>query len=134
MATYVYKVNANQRVGSHYGDWRRFYEGDQPSTWGLVEIICRKNQPRPEPGDRIIAYQTNLAEVIGTANVVGYQLGKILLHADEGPFPRGVKVTELKKRDDRIGDLRAFQQGLIQTLYEIDDDDADHLLEAIKEP
>lgn len=130
MATYVYKVNANNRVGQHFGDWQDFFSREQPATWGLVEIICRHF--RPVVGDRIIAYQTNLKRVIGTAEVVGYKLDRIVLRATEGPFEHGPKVTDLKKQYPRIGQLHAFQQGLVQTLYEIADDDADYLLAQVR--
>jgi hypothetical protein len=55
-----------------------------------------------------------------------------MLHATEGPFPRGIKITDLKKIDRRIRELDSFQQGVIRTLYPISDDDADYLLNTIK--
>jgi hypothetical protein len=55
MATYVYKVNKRSRVGYHFGDWHECFRAEQPTTWGLREIVCEHEDP--QPGDRIIAYQ-----------------------------------------------------------------------------
>jgi hypothetical protein len=130
MSTFVYKVNPKGGAGHYSGDWFVFFSRPQPCGWGLAEIVC--TQCHPQPGDRIICYQTNMREVVGTAQVVGYRLGKLVLHATEGPFARGIKITELKKIDRRIRELDAFKQGLIKTLYPISDGDADHLLDTIK--
>ncbi len=130
MSTFVYKVNPNGQVGHYVGDWFNFFDGPQPSAWGLAEVVC--TQYRPEAGDRIICHQSNIREIVGTADVVGYDLGRLILQATEGPFPRGIKITVLKKIDERIRNLEAFQQGLIKTLYTISDSDADYLLNRIK--
>jgi hypothetical protein len=130
MSTYVYKVNPKGAAGHYAGDWFVFFDEPQPSDWGLAEIVC--SQYRPQPGDRIICHQSNICEIVGTARVVGYQVGRLVLHAMEGPFPRGIKITDLKKIDKRIRKMEAFQQGLIRTLYPIRDDDADYLLNTIK--
>jgi hypothetical protein len=90
MSTFVYKVNPNGVVGHYVGDWFCFFYGSQPSEWGLAEVVCAHH--RPEPGDRIICYQSNIREIVGTANVVGYHLGSLILQSTEGPFPRGVKI------------------------------------------
>jgi hypothetical protein len=117
-------------VGKHVGDWFVFFDEPRPCSWGLAEIVC--TECRPQPKDRVVCYQSSIGEVVGTARVVGYQFGHLILHAIEGPFPRGVKISELKKIDRRIHDLDAFRQGLIKTLYRISDGDADHLLNTIK--
>ncbi len=130
MSTFVYKVNPTGGAGQYSGDWFVFFSEPQPCDWGLAEIVC--TQCRPQSGDRIICYQSNIREIVGTARVVGYRHGKLMLHATEGPFPRGIKITDLKKIDRRIRDLDAFQQGVIRTLYPISEDDADHLLSTIK--
>lgn len=130
MNSYVYKVNKQNLVGYHYGNWLDFFERSQPCPWGLEDVVCKDHHP--QKGDRILCYQTNLKEILGTAVVVGYEKGKLVLQTTEGPFPRGVKITVLKKMDERIGNLEAFQQGLIRTLYPISNRDADHLLRTIK--
>ncbi|GEM_PF-5708059 len=131
MSTFVYKVNPKGNIGLYAGDWFDFFDGPQPSAWGLAEAVCFHH--RPKPGDRIICYQSDIREVVGTAKVVGYELGKLVLQATEGPFPRGIKLGDLKKIDSRIRNLNAFQQGLIKSLYPISDSDADYLLNRIKE-
>jgi DNA helicase II / ATP-dependent DNA helicase PcrA len=83
-------------------------------------------------GDRIICHQSNIGEVVGTTRVVGYHLGSLILQANEGPFPRGIKMRDLRKIDQRIHDMDAFKPGLIRTLYPISDRDADYLLNRIK--
>ena len=89
-------------------------------------------QYHPQSGARVICYQFDIREVVGVAEVIGYQLGKLILQATEGPFPRGVKIGDLKKIDERIQNMNAFQQGLIKSLYPISDRDADYLLNRIK--
>ncbi len=130
MSTYVYKVNSNGIVGSYVGNWFCFFDAPQQSEMGLAEIICRFH--RPEPGDRIICHQSNIGEIVGTAEVAGYHLGYLMLQATEGPFPRGVKMRDLRRIDQRIHDMDAFKPGLIRTLYPISDRDADYLLNRIK--
>jgi hypothetical protein len=128
--SYVYKVNEQNVVGYHYGNWLDFFNKPQPCSWGLEDVVCKDH--RPQVGDRILCYQTNLNEILGTAEVVEYKMGKLILQKTEGPFPRGIKVAILKKIDKRIRNLEAFQQGLIKTLYPISNRDADYLLGTIK--
>lgn len=130
MSSFVYKVNPRGEAGQYSGDWFAFFDEAQPCDWGLAEIVCA--HWRPQRGDRIICYQSNIREIVGTARVVGYQLGRLVLHATEGPFPRGIKITDLRKIDRRIRELDVFQPGLIRTLYPISDGDADLLLSTIK--
>ena len=130
MSAFVYKVNPRGGAGQYNGDWFVFFSKPQPCDWGLAEIVCA--HCHPQPGDRIICYQSNIREVVGTARVVGYRLGQLILRATEGPFPRGIKITDLKKIERRIRKLDVFQPGLIQTLYPIGGGDADHLLNTIK--
>ena len=130
MSTFVYKVNPKGKIGHYVGDWFDFFYGPQPSEWGLAEVVC--TQYRPEPSDRIICHQSNIGEIVGTAEVAGYHLGYLMLQATEGPFPRGVKMRDLRRIDQRIHDMDAFKPGLIRTLYPISDRDADYLLNRIK--
>ena len=130
MDSYVYKVNQQNRVGYHFGNWLEFFERPQPCPWGREDVVCKDHHPRE--GDRILCYQTNFNEILGIAEVIGYEKGKLVLRATKGPFPRGMKMTDLKKIDKRIGNLEAFQQGLIKTLYPISNKDADHLLRTIE--
>lgn len=129
---WVYKCNS--RGGPHqraWGDWADVFEDNKPQPWGSTEWMRKSESERVESGDIIIAYQTDRNELVGLARVVGWkrrgQFEDLIL---KPLITIGVKVRPLKESDPSIAAIPAFKPGPIQTIYEISDKDAGHLLKA----
>jgi hypothetical protein len=128
MRWWVYKCNNRDLpYQCAYGDWDDFDR--QGGHWGNIELIPQLGEL--SVGDRIIAYQTDRNELVGTTEVrqAFDKKGYLWL----GPLSRiGVKVRPLKKRDPRIAAIPAFKPGRVCTLYDITPEDAQRLLFAAR--
>ncbi|MFN0017760.1 MAG: hypothetical protein ACKVP0_05830 [Pirellulaceae bacterium] len=139
MSWYVYKCNSRSgEHQNHYGDWESFFtesSDGQPTSWGCADIVPKLKLLNP--GDRVLAYQTDRNELLGSAEVEEWKVERgrdyvylrplVKLHHD------GVKVRELKSADARIAEIWAFKTREIKTLYEISDEDAEYILNSGKE-
>ena len=127
---WVYKCNSRAlpyQVVS--GDWAEFFEEGIDDHWGSTEWT--PSLAGLQPGDLILAYQSNRNELVGTALFRRWE--------KDGGFQRPVfsplqvleaKVRPLKEADPAIAAIPAFRRGPVQTLYEIAESDARRLVRA----
>jgi hypothetical protein len=128
MTWWVYKCNSrNESYQKYTGDWRKFFDdpdqdwGDQDGTPELTEL---------KEGDLVIAFQTNLNEIVGLAEVRQTTEKNGYLYLD--PLEEiGIKVRPLKV-DPKIKAIKAFQGGVIRTVYSITPEEAEYLLIAAR--
>jgi hypothetical protein len=129
MRYWVYKCNSrNLPHQVDFGDWADFFAGATTSKWGSTEGVPALKWANP--GDVVLAYQTDRNELVGIA--------KVLERKPRGPYEDlilkrigkiGVRVRPLK-RDRRVAAIPALQPGPIRTLYAISPTDANTLLRA----
>jgi hypothetical protein len=85
------------------------------------------------PGDRIIAYQSNRNELVGVAEVRRLRPSGGFQDLILRPIEKiGARVRPLKKANTRIAAIPALQPGRVQTVYEIEESDAELLLQAAR--
>jgi hypothetical protein len=135
MNWFVYKCDIqNRKYQNAYGDWRDFFDerkehfDERKEQWGHTDWVRRHQLDQLEQGDLIIAYQTNRNEIVGLAEV--WQSTKTDGYLYLRPRIRiGVKVRPLKA-DPAIDAIKAFQPGVVQTIYSITGEEARQLLRA----
>jgi len=128
---WVYKCNSRNRPHQvMHGDWRDFFATMREKEWGSTQWIPALGAA--QPGDTVLAYQTNLQALVGLARVVRLARRGRFLHLFLRPTKViGVKVPMLKRADNKIAAIHAFEPGRIATLYEISEPDARYLLRAM---
>ena len=128
---WIYKCNSREGINPDKGNWDEVFASEGPVEWGTTEITPRIYE-QAKKGDMLIAYQTNRNELVGTANVIGWKKrGKFYDLLIEPLETIRAKVRPLRQ-DPRIDKIPALQGGPIQTLYQIDENDAKRLLNAAK--
>jgi hypothetical protein len=132
VATWIYKCNARNaphQVAS--GDWDEFFAEPGDGEWGSTEWT--PDLHKAQPGDTILAYQTDRNEFVGIAKVVSQQKRGDYRDFILRPIEEvRVKLRPLKKRYASISRIAALQPGPIRTLYPIAADDARRLLRAAR--
>lgn len=135
MQWYVYKCNSrNGSHQNHYGHWRDFFDevaGGESSSWGTSAVVPALSVL--EPGDRILAYQTDCNSLMGLLEVDRWQVD----HGADFVFLRplirlgrdGVEVRPMKT-NPKIAEIHAFKTRQIKTIYDISSSDADYILDA----
>lgn len=130
----MYWVYKNNSRGLPYqgavGDWAEFYADNRTERWGSTEWT--PGIRLAQPGDTILAYQTDRKELVGLATVVRWKPRGRFLDLILRPGPQiGVKVRPLRLVDPRVAAIPAFKSGRIATLYQISREDARYLLRAV---
>lgn len=128
MPWWVYKCNSDehehQRVS---GNWLAFFNGGTNGQWGSTQDVPALGQLKRD--DMIIAYQTNRNELVGLATVRQSCDRDTYLYLT--PIETiGKKVRPLKKADSSIAAIPALRQGVVKTIYDISEADAQRLLQA----
>ena len=137
---YVYKCrNDPDTEFSAYGDWLRVFEAAGPVAWGGVWATQHPTsieifESEIQPGDLILAWQTDKHAAVGVAEVVGFEMRgqdrQVLLEARE-EFPRPVQLHKLKKSTNpELNSVSALKQGKVATIYRTDHSEARALLNA----
>ena len=131
MSWWIYKCNSRQHgYQNAWGDWSEFFfRGRSTQRWGKEEwtpSIAKLRQ-----NDRVIAYQTDRNELVGTARVAQSSDRDGWLYL-ERLKTIGVKVRPLKTADPAIAEISAFRPGPIMTVYPISSAEADRLLKAAR--
>lgn len=131
-AWWMYKNNSlNRSHQAAWGDWRELFDRGKADSWGRVEWT--PDLARLQPGDGVLAYQTNRNELVGVAEVVGLRRSKHTESLWLKPIePLGVKLLPLKRSDPAIAAIPALKQGPVRTIYEMTVSDAERLLEAAR--
>jgi hypothetical protein len=124
MSFWIYKCNARRSPGHYKGDWDDVFVTDAPTDWGSVKDLPQLSQA--QPGDQVIALQSDRNELVGVAVVVGRDRNRNLVLRPEQQLR--IKVRPLKKRSRGVARIPALQPGPVQTLYAISDTDAKLLL------
>lgn len=129
---WVYKCNSlNRPHQPAYGDWNELFSSSKPIDWGTIEWIPALENLHQN--DMIIAYQTDRNEFVGIAEVVRFKRKDSYRQLILKPLERiGVKIRPLKQKDPKIEQIKAFQPGPVQTLYEISVADARYLIKEAK--
>ncbi len=131
MAWWVYKCNSQQHEYQRaWGDWKDFFSGKY-SRWGSSKWTPEIAKVRR--GDILIAYQTNRNELVGIARVSQSCERDTYLHL-KVVMTIGVKVRPLKESNPQIAAIPALQGGVIRTVYDISESDAQRLLRAATVP
>jgi hypothetical protein len=137
MAWYVYKCNGrNEQHQNHYGDWKEFFEDTSDGKsrrWGTPDVVSAL--AKLEPGDKILAYQTDRNSLMGVVVVGGWDELEGRAYVSLRPIIRlgreGVQVRPMKV-DERIAEINAFKTREVKTLYDISPADAEYIIEAAK--
>ncbi len=137
MTWYVYKCNSrNEPHQNHFGEWRDFFDRNpdgRPGRWGTPNVVPALRMLQED--DTIIAYQTDRNCLMGVLVVDKWDddQGRDYVHLR--PLLRlgvdGVKVRPLKS-DERIAEIDAFKTRQVKTLYDINRDDANYIVEAAR--
>ena len=124
---WIYKCNSRQHPNQvAFGDWNDFFQLGRASEWGSTEWV--QELRKAQPGDTIIAYQTNRNELVGLAKVKALRPRGKFLELILSPIRKiGAKVRPLKL-NPKIAAIPALQPGPVQTLYKITAQDAKLLL------
>lgn len=127
---WIYKCNARQHPSWVLsGNWEDVFKSKRTQEWGSTQWV--PDLARAQPGDVIIAYQTDRNELVGLARVVDLRPRQGFVDLMLRPIRRiGMKVRPLKKANGRIAAIPALQGGPIRTMYEISAEDARRLLRA----
>jgi hypothetical protein len=128
----MYKCNSlNKPHQRASGDWRDFFAEEGTGVWGRTAWV--PDLQVLQPGDRVLAYQTNRNELVGVAEV------DELRPVDDGlelwltPTERlGAKVRPLKRADALIAKIPALAPGPVKTIYDVTPTDAVRLLRAAR--
>lgn len=132
MAFWIYKCNARSHPYQvDVGDWDRFFAEPCDGEWGSTKLI--PELAKANPGDVVLAYQTDRNELVGVTSVVrlrpnGRYLDLILKPVEE----LRAKVRPLKRSSRAIARIPALQPGPIRTLYALSPVEARHLIRAAK--
>jgi hypothetical protein len=135
MASWIYKCNSESHPYQNAsGDWRlNFFHGrganGQVACWGLLSVVPELDQL--QPGDSILAYQTDRNELVGLVKMIEFAGDEVRLQAVE-EFVAGVKVRPLRQADPQIAAIPALAPGPIRTLYAISDSHAQLLVAAAR--
>lgn len=131
MSYWVYKCNRRGLNGPAWGDWEDVFRGNGPVQWGQIDIIPALEDL--QPGDTLLAYQTDRNELVGTARVEGFKGPQRRRHVMIRAVERlGAKVRPLKKADPKIAQIQALQGGIVATIYTITDEEARRLIDAAR--
>lgn len=127
---WIYKCNTQEHPYQvAVGDWDDFFRSKRPQSWGSTEWVPAL--VRAQPGDVVIAYQSNRNELVGLTRVVRHKRrGKYLDLILKPLRTIRVKVRPLKLANRSVAGIPALQPGPIRTLYEISVVDAQRLLSA----
>jgi hypothetical protein len=127
---WIYKCNTKEHPYQvAVGDWDDFFRFKRPQRWGSTEWI--PGLIKAQPGDVIIAYQTNRNELVGLARVLRHKRRGQYLDLILKPIRTiRVKVRPLKLANRSVGAIPALHPGPIRTLYKISTPDARSLLAA----
>lgn len=106
---WIYKCNARQHPSWVLsGNWEDVFESKRTQEWGSTQWV--PDLARAQPGDVIIAYQTDRNELVGLARVVDLRPRQSFVDLMLRPIRRiGMKVRPLKKADGRIAAIPALQ-------------------------
>ena len=87
--------------------------------WGSTEWV--KALGKAQPGDPMLAYQTDRNELVGLAKLVTLKPRGEYHDLILKPLKRiGVKFPSLKELDGKIAEIPAFQPSWPKTLYPVD--------------
>jgi hypothetical protein len=127
---WVYKCNAqNREYQAAYGNWEEVFRSKRPVAWGETTWVPQLSNL--QPGDRVLAYQTDRNELVGVAEVVELRAKRGEKEVWLRPTQRiGVPVRPLKASHPEVAEIPAFKPGPVKTLYAISDADVAVLLRA----
>lgn len=128
---WIYKCNSTLKNSPYNtSDWRVFFSSPHESEWGSTAIGARGLE-NAQPGDQILAFQSDRREFVGVARVQRWRPvrgGRELILKPVAHL--GSRVDHLKALDPRIARIPALLPGRIQTLYEVTEADARRLIRA----
>ena len=120
---WIYKCNSRNHPDQVvHGDWNYVFERKGPVEWGSTKYV--PGLLRAQPGDIILAHQTDRNELVGIARVERHRKRGKYIELMIKPVRRiGKKVRPMKEANKRVAAIPALKAGPIRTLYPISEQD-----------